>query len=87
MEIANYISKHVDSDLPWTEAVEDLFTIALISIQEEQVLSTWAERLSVLHLHPTQFPDVMSTFYRWMFVITTAWQYEVKELTKCLGPP
>ncbi len=84
-EIANFISKHSQPDLPWIEAVDDLFCKALTSIREEQVMFTWAEKLSTLDLHPTQFPELMSTFYRWMFVITDAWQYEVKELTKYLG--
>ena len=81
-EIALVITRLNQLDLPWPQAVESLFHKALISINEIAVISNWAERLSLLGLHPTHYPELMSMQYRWTFIIDQDWMYEVKEYTK-----
>ncbi len=85
-EISQSITKMTNSELSWTDAVDTWFDKVLISIDEVQVLSTWADQLSEVDLHPVQFLELMSTFHRWLVVIDEAWKLDVKEQTKLHCP-
>ncbi len=82
-EIALSVTQLNQAGIPWPLAVDTWFHKALININEEAVVSNWAERLSQLGLHPTHYPELMSVHYRWTSIIDNDWMYQVQEYTKC----
>ncbi len=82
-EIALVVSELNQSDMAWPLAVDTWFYKVLINIDEMAVISNWSERLNMVSLHPTHYPELMSVHYRWNSIIDQDWMREVKELTKC----